>query len=187
MSFPSFQEVQELSALQASLRLLPALIIGTILNLTTGLFVDKLPPLWVVTASSVICAVSPLLMAVAKPDEPYWYNALFAQLLMPVSGDILFTVGLIIVSEVFPDNTQALAGGVFNTASQFGNSLGLAVMQVVSTLTARKATYWASKPADALLSGYRASFWAMFGMMMACFVVGAFGLRRAGNIGVKQD
>ena len=182
----SFQEIQELSAFQASIRILPSLVVGTTLNLTTGLLVDKFAAVYLVGVSSILCAVSPLLMAVANPSMPYWYNPFFAQLLLPVSGDLLFTVGLIIVSEVFPEDTQGLAGAVFNTASQFGCSLGLTIMQIVSTITTKDHENLTSSR-DALLAGYRASFWTMFAIMMSCFVLGAFGLRKAGIVGLKRD
>jgi len=148
--------------------------------------VDKVPALWLVTLSSVLCAGGPLLMAVAKPELPYWYNPFFAQLLQPVSGDVLFTVGLIIVSDGFPEHTQALAGAVFNTASQFGSSLGLAVMQVVSTVTVTNAAA-SEAPLEALLSGYRNSFWTMFGLMASCAFLGALGLRKTGKVGLKRE
>lgn len=182
----SFQEVQKLSALQASIRILPSLIVGVALNFSTGLVVDKISAVWLVVGSSVLCAIAPLLMALVQPQWPYWYNAFFAQLLMPISGDVLFTVGLIVVSNVFPEDTQSLAGAVFNTAAQFGSSLGLTVMQVVSTLTAKGEPGAAGSP-EKLMAGYRATFWAMFALMVSCAFVGMFGLRRAGKVGAKRD
>lgn len=64
------------------------------------------------------------MMAVVNPEWSYWYMEFWAQLLAPLAADVLFTVGLVIVSEVFPEDTQALAGAVFNTVAQFGSSLG---------------------------------------------------------------
>lgn len=125
-------------------------------------------------------------MALVQPQWPYWYNAFFAQILMPISGDVLFTVGLIVVSNVFPEDTQSLAGAVFNTAAQFGSSLGLTVMQVVSTLTAKGGPGAAGSP-EKLMAGYRATFWTMFALMVSCAFVSTFGLRRAGKVGAKRD
>ncbi|KHN98678.1 Major facilitator superfamily domain, general substrate transporter [Metarhizium album ARSEF 1941] len=180
-----FQEVQRLSALETGLRIIPSLAVGVILNFTTGLFVDRAPAPWIVTGSSIICSISHLLMATIKVQSPYWTNAFIAQLLAPVSPDVLFTVGLIIISDNFPDDTQALAGAVFNTASQFGQALVLGVMQIVST-----AVTWdhgnKSMPM-AVMEGLRASFWTMFGLMMACTLWGAVGLRKTGKIGLKRD
>ncbi|KAF4848960.1 Methylenomycin A resistance protein [Colletotrichum siamense] len=181
-----FQEVQGLSATETSTRLLPSLVVGIILNFTTGLFVHKVSARWLVAGSSIVCAGGPVLMALAKPEWPYWYNAFFAQLLQPISGDILFTVGLIIVSEAFPEDTQALAGAVFNAASQFGTSLGLAIMQVVAGVVTKKAAA-REAPVDALLLGYRASFWAMTGFMVLCFALGLVGLHKTGKVGNKKE
>lgn len=159
---------------------------GVVLSFTTGLVVDKIPTVWLVVGSSILCAIAPLLMALVQPQWPYWYNAFFAQLLMPISGDVLFTIGLIVVSNVFPEDTQSLGGAVFNTAAQFGNSLGLTVMQVVSTLTAKGEPGAAGSP-EKLMAGYRATFWTMFALMVSCAFVSTFGLRRAGKVGAKRD
>ncbi|KAH8892615.1 MFS general substrate transporter [Thozetella sp. PMI_491] len=182
-----FQNIQRLSALEASLRMLPSLVLGGILNLTTGLFIDKVPPVWLVSVSSILCAGSPLLLALINPEWSYWTAAFVAQLLQPISGDILFTVGLIVVSEVFPEQTQALAGAVFNTASQFGQALGLAVTQVVSALITKQATARAITETEALMAGYRASFWTMFAFMLSCMFLGAWGLRKTDRIGLKVE
>ncbi|KAJ5002539.1 hypothetical protein K4K48_013258 [Colletotrichum sp. SAR 10_66] len=163
-----------------------ALVVGIVLNFTTGLFVHKVSARWLVAGSSIVCAGGPVLMALAKPEWPYWYNAFFAQLLQPISGDILFTVGLIIVSEALPEDTQALAGAVFNAASQFGTSLGLAIMQVVAGVVTKKAAA-REAPIDALLLGYRASFWAMTGFMVLCFALGLVGLHKTGKVGNKKE
>merc|ERR1711939_830362 len=109
----------------------------------------------------------------------YWYMEFWAQMLSPMSADVLFTVGLIIVSDVFPDKSQALAGAVFNTVGQFGLSLGLGLCQLVALgVTGNnqgQASHGDQYQSDAsshqsselpegdtlLLRGYRASFWTM--------------------------
>ncbi|ORX35560.1 putative MFS transporter [Kockovaella imperatae] len=180
-----FQEIQHLSPLQTSLRILPSMIVGAMLNLTIGFMVDRIPPIWIVTLSSVLCAIAPLLMAVIHPQRTYWGNAFIAQLLQPVSCDALFTVGLVVISEIFPEDKQALGGAVFNMVAQFGNALGLSIMQIVSMLV--KAEREREGDPAALMSSYRASFWTMFGMMLACALWGGLGLRRTGKIGLHRD
>ncbi|KAL9562556.1 hypothetical protein ACKAV7_013313 [Fusarium commune] len=44
-----------------------------------------------------------------------------------------------------------------------------------------------SKPAEALLQGYKASFWTMFSFMVLCALIGGVGLRKAGKVGLKQE
>ena len=124
-------------------------------------------------------------MAVIQPHWPYWSNAFVSQLLMPISGDVIFTVGLIIITDVFPEDKQAVAGAVFNTTSQFGQAFGLAILQVVSTLVAKD--HDGMSHVNALMEGYRASFWTMFALMVTCAVVGGLGLRKVGKVGLKQD
>ncbi|SCO92363.1 related to aminotriazole resistance protein [Fusarium oxysporum] len=86
---------------------------------------------------------------------------------------------------VFPEKNQSLAGAVFNTAAQFGNALGLAIVQVVSAgVTNRNIN---PKSPEARLEGYRASFWTLFALMLVCVLVAALGLRRAGKVGSKGD
>lgn len=182
-----FQEVQELSALTASIHLLPSFVMGIILELCTGYFVNRVPIFWVVFIATALSAGSPLLMALIDPSWSYWAGVFPAQVLAPVSGDILFTVGLIIVSEVFPEKTQALAGAVYNTVAQFGWCLGINSMQVVSMLVTKGTSYRDKSSPSALLQGYRASFWAMFGATVVCALVIVIGLRKVGKIGLKRE
>ncbi|KAG8672327.1 hypothetical protein FPOAC2_05707 [Fusarium poae] len=180
-----FQEIQHLSALNAAIRILPSVIVGVALNFTTGLVVHKIPAIWLIVITSVLTSVSPLLMALTDPTWTYWTTAFLAQVLMPVSIDVLFTVGLIIVTETFPEDKQAIAGSVFNAASQFGNAMGLAIMQVVSTLVTKQNS--GMKGTEALLEGYKASFWTMFAFMVLCASIGGVGLRKAGRVGLKRE
>ncbi|SPJ70973.1 related to aminotriazole resistance protein [Fusarium torulosum] len=180
-----FQEIQHLSALNAAIRILPSVVVGVALNFTTGLVVHKIPAIWLIVTTSVLTAISPLLMAIISPTWTYWTGAFLAQVLMPFSVDVLFTVGLIVVTETFPEDKQAVAGSVFNAASQFGNAMGLAIMQVVSTLVTKQHS--GIPASEALLEGYRASFWTMFAFMVLCAAIGGVGLRKAGRVGLKQD
>lgn len=187
LTVQSYQRVQHLSALQASIRILPSLVVGTTVQLTTGLLIHRLSAFHLVLASLILSAGSPLLTAVIDARWPYWYDAFFAQLLSPLSADILFTVGLLVVSEVFPSRTQALAGAIFNTVAQFGTSIGMTVMAVIASSTTEASHFPEKFSANALMAGYRASFWAAFASMVLASLVGAFGLRKMGKIGLKRD
>ena len=126
-------------------------------------------------------------MALINPRWPYWFDAFFAQLLAPLSCDVLFTVGLLVVSDVFPARTQALAGAVFNTVAQFGTSFGLTVMAVISNAATQSSGYVEKGRPDAIMVGYRAAFWAAFSWIALACVVGGFGLRKVGRVGLKKD
>lgn len=182
-----FQEVQELSALQASLRILPNMLLGVATNFLTGYFIDKIKAIYAVLISSALCAGAPLLMAVINPSWSYWTAAFEAQLLSPLSADILFTVGILVVSDVFPENTQALAGAVFNTLAQIGTAIGLTTMSVISANITEESRYRNKSSPAALMEGYRATFWALFAWMVTACLIGGYGLRGLGKIGQKRD
>jgi MFS family permease len=136
------------------------------------------------------------MMALLPPSWNYWYLAFWAQVFGPISVDALFTVGLLIVSNSFPEETQGLSGAVFNTVLQFGQSLGLGLCQVValgvmenghdSKTEAGMGAFDGVSDAD-LLRGYRASFWVMFASMVACGLIAIPGLRKAGKVGIKRE
>lgn len=193
----SFQEVQNASEITTSLYLLPNLATGVVISLLVGTFVHRVPARWLVAISGLIAALSPLFMAVMDPSWSYWYLAFWAQMAAPFSVDVLFTVGLIIVSDTFPEKTQALAGAVFNTVAQIGMSLGMGLCQVVALGVqgdtgdaAGGGHHGGSSGAEdfqGLLRGYRASFWTVFGYMAACVVVAVIGLRKTGKVGLKRE
>ena len=150
-----------------------------------------------VTASTILTGIAYLLMAIAKVEWSYWYAAFLAILLSPICSDgtflvpfvvnfsdetVLYTTSMLIVTSVFPEKTQSLAGGVFNTISQIGNAVGLAVGGVIaSTLESGKGDV------NSLVKGYHATFWAAFAASMLVGVVSLGGLRKAGKVGLKTD
>ena len=81
-----FQNLQRVSPLQSSLQLLPGLVVGSIIGLSTGAFVHPLSPKYLVFVSSLLSSGASLIMALAKPEWPYWWASFPAQLLQPVSN-----------------------------------------------------------------------------------------------------
>jgi MFS family permease len=104
-----------------------------------------------------------------------------------MSADVLFSVGIIVVSEVFPDDTQAVAGAVFNTAGQFGLSIGLALIGIVSESFIQRSPHADKTGPEALADGYRAAFWTAFGWMLLICVVALVSLRKVERVGLKRD
>ncbi|KAJ5241459.1 uncharacterized protein N7469_003050 [Penicillium citrinum] len=182
-----FQEVQHLSALEAAIRFLPNVVIGIILNLATGLLVHRLRANWLVLVTTVLSAGSPLLLAIIDPKWSWWYCAFWAVLLGPLSADVIFTVANLIIADSFSPKTQGLAGAVFNTIAQFGTSIGLTIFAIISAGVTQKSSYADKASPDALMVGYRAVFWACFGLMIAASGIGAWGLRKAGKVGLKRE
>ncbi|KAL6711523.1 hypothetical protein ACN47E_004457 [Coniothyrium glycines] len=190
-----FQEVQHASTLTTSLYLLPNLVTGVLINLLVGFTVHRIPARVLVAGSALICTLSPLIMALMPSTASYFKLAFWAQIFAPFSADVLFTVGLIIVSECFQGDEQALAGAVFNTVAQVGMSLGMGSCQVValsvqarhSSVRAEQGTAFVERESAALLKGYQAGFWLMCAYMLVCVGLAVVGLRKAGKVGVKRE
>ena len=99
----------------------------------------------------------------------------------------MFTVAALVITDVFPEKTQALGGAVFQTLAQFGTSLGLAIMASISTSVTDHSEYKVKMSPEALMKGYRVSFWVSFGWMLLACVIGGLGLRRIGKVGLKRE
>ncbi|TKW56375.1 putative MFS-type transporter [Colletotrichum tanaceti] len=189
-----FQNVQDLSALQTSLRFIPNVLLGIIFSVALGVMLHRVPVYWIVLSTCLLSAISPLVMALVDPGWPYWYASFWAMLLSPLSGDTLFVVSALIITSTFPEGTQGLASAVFNTFSQFGTAVGLAVVGVISSAVSQSSQsgHHAGNDSedyskDDLLKGYRASFWAMFAAAALTCVLGALGLRKVSNKGLKAE
>jgi len=166
---------------------LPSLLVGFIVQLAIGLIIHRTSPYLLVLIALLLSAGAPILMALISARWPYWYAAFPAQLLSPLACDVLFPIGLLAVSEGFPSHTQALAGAVFNTLAQFGMSFGLTVMALVAAAVTKGEEGQGKGKREELLAGYRAAFWTAFVLSGLACLIGAFGLRRMGKVGLKVD
>ncbi|KAK5164198.1 uncharacterized protein LTR77_009892 [Saxophila tyrrhenica] len=171
------QLVQDNTALQTSIRFIPMAVVGAATNILTGFLVDKVRVRPLVVASAVITTASPIIMAFSEPSWNYWLGPFFAITLSPLHPDVLFTVSNLVVSAAYPGESQGLAGAVFNTISQLGNSVGLAVLSAIaSSVTAHDAD-------KSLQAGYRVAYWIMFAAMVVVILASWLGLRKAEKAG----
>lgn len=101
---------------------------------------------------------------------------------------MLYTISNLIIADAFPGSKQSLAGGVFNTVSQIGNSVGLTVGAVIAaTVTGGDHDQIEDLSPAALMKGFRATFWACFASIALVVLVSLFGLRKSGKVGLKKD
>lgn len=178
-----FQHLQRLDAIQASFRFLPEPIAGTVTSIVVGLLVHKVSANWAIIGGLSVSALSPLLLAVADPNDTYWRWLFISVLFNPIGADVLFTVSNLLIATVFPDDMQGLAGGVFNTLAQVGKSIGIALLAVISRSVTESVDDTAVPSGNALLSGYRAGAWFCLGLTLLTILVSLFGLGGIGIIG----
>ncbi|KAJ5489803.1 Major facilitator superfamily domain general substrate transporter [Penicillium expansum] len=182
-----FQDVQELSVLNTSLRFIPVSVVGFGVSVITGMILHRVQADILISIATVISSLSPLLMALVNPAWTYWRCVFFAMCLNPVAADVLFTVSNLIIAGMFPVETQGLASGVFNTVSQIGRTIGLALVALISNSITEKASSAEDHHSpESLMTGYRAAFWFLFAMNMTSLVVGLVGLRKVRNVGKEK-
>ncbi|PMD21397.1 MFS general substrate transporter [Hyaloscypha hepaticicola] len=182
-----YQSVQHLSPLQTSFRFLPMVVTGASANFLTGWLVKRVRADILVLLSAAITALAPLLMALVDPGASYWTYAFFATACTPICADVLFTVANLVITSIFPPKTHGLAGGVFNTISNIGGSVGLAVTAVVASSVSMGEQGKGESGPEMLMDGYRATFWLCFGAEILVLGIVGFGLRKIGKVGIKVD
>lgn len=182
-----FQDVQLLSATQASLRFMPAAVFGLITNVVVGLTIHRVRANWMVIGTMGITSAAPLLVAVMKVRASYWEYVFPAIALNVVGPDTLFTVSNLVITGAFPKKTQAVAGGVYNTVAQIGKSVGLALSAVIAASITRQSGYPDKHSPPALMKGYRAAFWFCLATCLVTLIISFWGLRSIGRIGMKRE
>nr|GAT55166.1 predicted protein [Mycena chlorophos] len=161
-------------------RLSPMFVTGIICNVVVALVVGRIGTGWLLTAGTLSTAIAALLFALIRPSAPYWAFGFPAAITAVVGVDFLFAAGMMFVSNAVGPQEQSLAGGVFQTMTQIGTSLGVTVSTIVLDTVA------ASLPRGAdPLSAYQAANWTgvAFGLC-ACFT--AFVAFRGVGVGGKN-
>lgn len=182
-----FQDVQGNSPLGTALRFLPAPVSGALANIGVGLLVHRIRGDWIVVLTSIVSALASLLMAIINPNWSYWRCAFVAQFFNPVGADGMFTVANLLITSMFPPGEQGVAGGVFNTISQTGKSVGMALTLLIAQQVTANSSYEDKTSPEALMHGYRAAFWFCVALIVASLLVSVWGLRRIGKVGLKKD
>ena len=184
-----FQRVQKLSAFQAGLRYSPGVVTGIIMSLLMGLIIHRVRGNVIIGGFSFISLAAPILMALVNPDWIYWEAVFPAIILNTIGADASFTISNLLITSSFPTDTQALAGGVFNTISQLGNAVGMTLAILIAeavTDEAQGSQGPGTAGPDALMKGYRAAYWFFLGLLTTALCVSVVGLHRVGVVGSKS-
>lgn len=179
--------MQNISPLGTAVRFIPAPVSGALTNVVVGLIVHRIRGDWIIVITTVPCLLGSLLMVVVNPTWSYWSCAFIANFLNPIGADGIFTVSNLLITSMFPPKTQGVAGGVFNTISQTGKNVGLALAALVANEVTANSLLIDKHSPQALLVGYRAAFWFCVALTIASLCVSVWGLRKIGIVGQKMD
>ncbi|KAF7347388.1 MFS general substrate transporter [Mycena venus] len=181
-----YQQVNQLDPLQTALRFVPMTTAGVLVNIITGYVMNRVPGQPLMMAGILGSIIAPLIFAVMNVHASYWTTA-FLVMIFIVGADVVYPVGNLHLASVFDEDSQSLAGGLFNVASRMGTSLGLAVSSSIATATSQK--YQRAHPElaldspEVLMVGFRAAGWTCFAVSVICFGFALFGLGGIGIVG----
>ncbi|KAF7337738.1 MFS domain-containing protein [Mycena sanguinolenta] len=185
-----YQQVNQLEPLQTALRFVPMTVAGVGVNVITGYVMSRVPGQPLLLVGILASIIAPLIFAVMNVNGSYWGTA-FLVMLFIVGADVVYPVGNLHLATVFDEDSQSLAGGLFNVASRMGTSLGLAVSSSVATATSqrfqRAHPELALGSPEVLMAGFRAAGWTCFAVAVLCFGFGLFGLRGIGIVGQRAS
>jgi hypothetical protein len=106
--------------------------------------------------------------------------------LNPLGADLIYTIANLVMTAAFPSQTQALAGSVFNMLAQIGKSVGIATSALIARqITTAHLDFMGQK--EALLLGYRGSWWYNCALSFLSVAISFYGLKGLGKLEIKRD
>ncbi|KAK9439768.1 Major facilitator superfamily domain protein [Metarhizium brunneum] len=181
------EDIRGFSTMKSSLYFLPAPICGALMNVAIAVLLPYLTASVAVPVGCFVSGIAPVILAsLCRINGPgYWHGVFQAMALNPLGADLIYTIANLVLTDAFPADMQALAGGVFNMLAQVGKSVGIATTAIIAQQIT--ASCGAFDPKEASLQGYKAGWWYNFGMVCTAGVIGIYGLRSVGKLGVKRD
>lgn len=207
----SFQNVEGLSALQSSIRFIPHPIVGTITNILTAYLVSLIRVQYLAVVSALVTVSAPVLMAIVRVGENYWFAPFWALILSPINAD----------GESLAQIVAMLAWQLTNVLNYYENNSpihrfqyryirsfprrrpvpgrrclqrGLSVRELGrschngSCCSVRHLEDTVNRRSSRCVDGgYRAALWTVFAATAVVLLVTSVGLRKAGTIGRKED
>ncbi|KAJ6051281.1 hypothetical protein N7499_010645 [Penicillium canescens] len=177
------QEVKHQAALEITVKLLPMVVSGVLVNVVCGLVLHRVSNKVLTGIGALAYTASFLILSFMKEDATYWAFIFPALVLVVVGADIQFNVTNMYVMSSLPPSQQSIAGGIFNTVSKLCNNLGLGIATSVETSIVNKMT--ASTPA---IQPYLAVYWyAAAAAGLSLFMVPFLTLGTQGNTESQDD
>lgn len=192
-----FQDFQDLSVIQTTIRFIPTGVTGVLVATITGQILSRIPGDIILTFSTICVSISSLLFAIPIPAHTsYWAYGFPAMVLSVCGADTIFPVLTLFVAKTLPPEDASLGGALITAVGQIGRAIGLAIATAVQTaVIAREKGVSVDQigseghglePWDrALKVGIRSTAWFNFGMSLASTVVVMLFVRGIGIIGGK--
>ncbi|RDB17747.1 hypothetical protein Hypma_001136 [Hypsizygus marmoreus] len=173
-----FQQVWQVSALNAAVRTIPFGLTGLVTTLAMGFITPRVSPRWILTGGQLLVLGGTVLLTFAPTKDKYWPIVFPAFIISPcgiASGFVSANIAMLRTPLFKPgvdiNDSTALIGAIFNANLQIGSSIALAI---VTAITIR------SSPDPSIFAGYRAAWWFIIALAGFEAILAAVSLR--GNL-----
>lgn len=153
-----FQRYWTHTPIMVAVYMLPAAIMGIIVNVVAGLILHRVSNKLLVLIGTACYTLSFLLMGLNKSSSSYWALCFPALLLAVWGADFEFNVANMYVMSSFPAAQQSLAGGIFQTIIRISTTVGLGITTAIFNAVQQdppRTGYHANDP----VAPYSATFW----------------------------
>ncbi|KAB8446208.1 hypothetical protein FH972_025190 [Carpinus fangiana] len=153
-----FQRYWTSSPIMVAVYLLPAAIMGIIVNIVAGMILHKVSNKLMILIGSSCYTLAFLLMGLNKSSSIYWAFC-FPSFIFAVWGaDFEFNVANMYVMSSFPPSQQSVAGGIFQTVIRLCSTIGLGITTAIFNAVQESpptSGYHGNDP----IAPYAATFW----------------------------
>ncbi|KAJ0122483.1 hypothetical protein J7T55_002996 [Diaporthe amygdali] len=190
-----YQDYQNLSPLQTTLRFLPTGITGIITAGVASQLLLRIPASRLLVTSTFCVSASSLLFAVPIPPRTtsYFAYGFWAMMLSTFGADMIGPCLALFTSLTLPLAHQALGGGLLFATMQLGRAIGLAVATAVQTAVVAREKGFSVQDVrevqpweEASLKGLRAGCWLNFGFGVTALGLVLVTFRGLGVIGKSR-
>ncbi|KAL4258889.1 MFS transporter superfamily protein [Pleurotus pulmonarius] len=187
-----YQNYERLSPVETMVRVLPMFIMGILCNFFMAQIISRVPIVYIVAAGAAITSTAALLFAVIDPTAPYWAFGFPAAIFSVWGADFVFSSGTLFVAKTVAQHEQSLAGGVMQTMTQLGTTLGVPITTIVYNRVVQQRSRemrWrlnpmgSNAPRPAMLAGYRAAQWCAFAFGCLAIILALIFLPGVGIVG----
>ncbi|KAL2120948.1 hypothetical protein VTJ04DRAFT_4975 [Mycothermus thermophilus] len=186
-----YQDYQDLSPLQTTLRFLPTGITGVLTAAVVSQLLARIPTYLLLTVGNACVAVSSLLFAVPIPPATNYFAWSFPAMVLSVFGaDTTWPCLILFTSRSLPPADQAVGGALVNAMGQVGRAIGLAVATAIQTAVMAAERGVPVQEAGSMvpweetsLAGIRAAAWWHLALGLAALTVVLVAFRGTGIVG----
>jgi MFS family permease len=152
-----YQDYKNLRPVLSVVRFLPMFVSGMLCTFFVGIMAARISLVYLAAIGSLCTAAGALLFAVIDTRMSYWAFGFPAATIVVVGADFIYAAGSLYIAKISLPHEQSLAGGLFQTMTQLGTSVGITVTTVVFNRVSRRIG-----PGVDNIASYRAAQWTSF-------------------------